>query len=299
MKNITLDKINNFKFRLLRRLGIYNKLSDEKFLKKLYKLKSGQNLDLENPKTFNEKLQWLKIHDRKPIYTNYVDKYEVKKIISKAIGEEYVIPTIEVYEKFEDIDFEKLPNQFVIKCTHDSGGLVIVKDKTKLNYKKARKKINHCLRRNYYWSSREWPYKDIHPRIIIEPYMEDLKNHELIDYKIMCFDGKAKMLFTCTERFSEDGLKVTFFDLEWNKLPFERKYKSSSKKIEKPVNFQKMIEFSEKLSQEITFVRVDWYEINGKLYFGELTFYPGSGYEFFNPEEWDYKLGEWINLKNN
>ena len=293
-----MNKLSNWIFCRIKGSGIYNKMSDEKYLKKIYKKTIGKELDLENPKSFNEKIQWLKIHDRNPKYTNLVDKYEVKEYIKKTIGEEYVIPNLAVYDSFKDINFDELPNQFVIKCTHDSGGVVICKDKAKFNYNKARIKINHCLKKNFYWSGREWPYKNIKPRIIIEPYMEDTKYRELIDYKIMCFDGKAKMLFTCTERFSKDGLKVTFFDLDWNKLPFERKYKSSTKKIEKPENFEKMIELSEKLSKDIKFVRVDWYEINGKLYFGELTFYPGSGCEEFRPDEWDYKLGEMIDLDN-
>ena len=291
-----MNKLSNWIFCRIKGSGIYNKMSDEKYLKKIYKKTIGKELNLENPKSFNEKIQWLKIHDRNPKYTKLVDKYEVKKYIRETIGEEYIIPNIAVYERFKDINFDNLPERFVMKCTHDSGGIVICKDKSKFNYNKARIKINHCLKKNFYWSGREWPYKNIKPRIIIEPYMEDTKYHELIDYKIMCFDGKAKMLFTCTERFSKDGLKVTFFDLNWNKLPFERKYKSSNKKIEKPKNFEKMIELSEKLSKNIKFVRVDWYEINGKLYFGELTFYPGSGCEKFTPDEWDYKIGELIKI---
>lgn len=289
------DKI----FNILRGLKIFNRMSDEKYLKILYRVRIGKKLNLNEPKTFNEKLQWLKINDRNSLYTKLVDKYEVKEYVSKIIGKEYIIPTIGVYNSFDEIDFSKLPNQFVIKCTHDSGGLVIVKDKTKFNHKEAKKKIEHCLKRNYYLNTREWPYKDIKPRIIIEPYMEDVKQKELIDYKIMCFNGKPKLLFTCTERFSGEGLKVTFFDLNWNKLPFEKKYPSSTKKIEKPLNLQKMIELSEKLAKDLIFIRVDWYEINNKLYFGELTFYPGSGCERFMPEEWDYKIGNLLELDSN
>jgi len=256
----------------------------------------GYKLDLKNPKTFNEKLQWLKLYDRKKIYTKMVDKYDAKEYISNIIGEGYVIPTIGIYDSFDEIDFTQLPKQFVIKCTHDSGGYVICKDKSKLNIEEAMEKINSSLKNNYYWLWREWPYKNIKPRIIIEEYMEDKKSDELIDYKIMCFNGKAKMLFTCTERFSKSGVKVTFFDLDFNKLPFTRHYPSSKVKIEKPVNFEKMIEFAEKLSKNTTFLRVDFYEINKKLYIGELTFYPGAGIEEFEPKEWDYKLGEMIKL---
>ena len=183
----------------------------------------------------------------------------------------------------------------MIKCTHDSGGIVICRDKKIFDIKKAKKKINHSLKNNYFYHGREWPYKNVKPKIIIEKYMEDIKQKELIDYKIMCFNGIPKLSFTCTERF-KDELKVTFFDLDWNKLSFERHYSSSSKKIEKPKNYEKMLELSEKLSRDIPFVRVDWYEINGKLYFGELTFYPGNGLEEFTPEEWDLKLGGMIDL---
>lgn len=283
-------------FLKLRGKGLTNIIPDKLYLKILYKCRVGKKINLKEPITFNEKLQWLKLYDRKDIYTTMVDKYEVKEYVANMIGEDYIIPTLGVYDKFEDIDFDKLPNQFVLKCTHDSGGIIICKDKEKFDVDNAKKIINKHLKNNYYYWGREWPYKNVKPRIIIEPYMEDKKYKELVDYKIMCFNGKAKMEFTCTERFSQGTLKVTFFDLEWNKLPFERKYKASDKKIEKPVNFKKMIELSEKLSKDITFVRIDWYEINGKLYFGEMTFYPGSGCEKFYPEEWDYNVGKLMKL---
>ena len=275
----------------------FNYLSDKIYLKLKYKMLMKKELDLDNPKTFNEKLQWLKLYDRNPEYTKMVDKYDVKEYVSKIIGEEYVIPTIGVYEKFDNIDFAKLPNQFVMKCTHDSGGIIICKDKKKLDINLARKKINKSLRNNYYYKHREWPYKNVKPRIIIENYLDDGKNSQLNDYKIMCFNGKAKCSFVCSERDNKDlGLAVTFFDLDWNRMPFERHYRSSDKVILKPKNYNKMIELSEKLSENIPFVRVDWYEINGKLYFGELTFFPGAGFEEFTPEEWDYKIGDMLEL---
>lgn len=272
-------------------------LSDEKYLKLLYKLSLSKKLNLNNSRTFNEKLQWLKLYDRNPKYTKMVDKYEVKKYVSNIIGKEYIISTLGIYNDFDEIDFNKLPNQFVIKCTHDSGGIVICKDKEKLDIKNVRKKINKLLKKNFYYSGREWPYKNVKPRIIIEKYIDDGKNTQLNDYKVMCFNGKAKCSFVCTERDNKElGLAVTFFDLDWKKMPFKRHYRTSNKKIDKPRNYQKMIELSEKLSKNIPFVRVDWYEIKGKLYFGELTFYPGAGFEEFDPEEWDYKLGEMLKL---
>ena len=274
---------------------ITNFIPDSIFLKLKYKLAIGNKLDLNNPKTFNEKIQWLKINNKKDIYTKMVDKYEVKKYVADIIGRKYIIKTIGVYDSFDQINFNELPNQFVIKCTHDSGGLIIVKDKSKLNIKETGAKINKALKKNYFYSCREWPYKNIIPRIIIEEYMEDETYKELIDYKIMCFNGEPKIIFTCSERYKQ-GLKVTFFDMNWNRLNFKRHYPTSNEKIEKPTNYAKMIELSKKLSKNIPFIRVDWYEINKKLYFGELTFYPGSGFEEFTPSEWDRKLGDMLEL---
>lgn len=271
------------------------KLKDKTYLKIMYRIKIGRKLNLKNPTTFNEKLQWLKIHDRNPKYTNLVDKVAVRDYIKEMIGEEYLIPILGVYDNFDDIDFDTLPNQFVIKCNHDSGGVAICKDKATFDIEKARDKINHSLKKNYYYNGREYPYKNIKPKVVIEAYMEDQKEKELIDYKIMCFNGIPQMSFTCSERY-KDGLKVTFFDLDWNKLPFERHYPASKVDIKRPKNYDKMLEFSTKLSKNIPFVRVDWYEINGRLYFGELTFYPGSGMEEFNPEYWDEKIGRLIDL---
>lgn len=272
------------------------RIPDKLYLKILYKIVLKKKLDLKNPKTFNEKLQWLKLYDRNPEYTKMVDKYEAKEYVSSIIGEEYIIPTLGVYDKFEDINFDKLPNQFVLKCTHDSGGLAICKNKKELDIDSLKSKIERRLRYQYFYSGREWPYKNIKPRIIIEKYMEDKKNEDLLDYKFMCFNGKVKCSFVCSNRNSEEGLNVDFYDLNWNKMPFERHYKISNVEIEKPKNYELMIKLAEKLSENTIFLRVDFYEINGKVYFGELTFYPGSGCEEFTPEEYDKILGDWIKL---
>lgn len=272
------------------------KISDKRLLKILYKNRIGKKLDLKNPNTFNEKLQWLKLYDRNPDYTKMVDKYEAKKYISNLIGEEYIIPTLGVYNNFDEIDFDKLPNEFVMKCTHDSGGNIICKDKTKLDFKVVREKIERCLKRNYYNVGREWPYKNVKPRIIVEKYMEDKAQEELKDYKFMSFNGKVKCSFVCSDRYGEDGLKVDFYDLEWNKMPFQRHYPNSKENIQKPKNYELMIQLAEKLSNGIPFVRVDFYEINGKVYFGELTFFPGSGFEEFTPEKYDRILGDMLEL---
>ena len=285
-----------FVWKVCNRLKLLNLLSDKAYLKFGYRAKMGKKLDLQTPKTFNEKLQWLKLYDRKPEYTKMVDKFEAKKYVAEKIGEEYIIPTLGVWNSFDEIDFDKLPDQFVLKCTHDSGGLVICRDKSKLNVEEARKKIEKSLKTNYYLHGREWPYKDVKPRIIAEKYMEDKSNASLTDYKFMCFGGRVYSTFTCTNRFSDDGIHVTFFDKEWNVMPFERSYPADKNGVPKPLNYKKMVELAEKLANGIPFVRVDFYEVREKIYFGELTFFPGSGMEAFQPEEWDYKFGEWITL---
>lgn len=246
--------------------------------------------NFKNPQTFNEKLQWLKLNDRNPLYTTLVDKYAVKKWVADKIGEQYIIPTLAVWKKAEDIDFDALPEQFVLKVNHDSGGLVICKDKAQLDRQAAVAKLSRALKNNGYWYGREWPYKNVKPCIIAEKYMED-ENHQLNDYKFMVFNGKVKCSFTCTERFSKDGLKVTFYDANWDIMPFERHYPRSKTPITKPLNYDEMVELAEKLSKDIPFVRVDFYSIKGKIYFGEMTFYPGSGFEEFTPMEWDKNIG--------
>lgn len=270
------------------------KLPDSIYLKLVYKNRINKKLNLRNPQTFNEKLQWLKLHDRNPEYTKMVDKYEVKKYVANIIGKEYIIPTLGVYDKFEDINFETLPNQFVIKCTHDSGGLVICKDKTSFNIKEARKKINISLRNTYYNYGREWPYKNVKPRIIIEKYMVDESKKELKDYKFFCFNGEPKLLFVAKDR--PFATKFNYYDMNFKKLPFKQHYENFNDYIEKPKGFEKMIELSKKLSKDIPHVRVDFYDINGKVYFGELTFYHFSGFEKFEPEEWDKILGDMLEL---
>ncbi|MBG9814563.1 glycosyl transferase [Bacillus endophyticus] len=275
---------------------IFRGVPDSIFLKAKYRLIMGERLNLKNPVTYNEKIQWLKLNDRDPKYTQLVDKYEVRNYISKTIGEEYLIPLLGVYNSFEEIDFKNLPNQFVLKCTHDSGGLVICKDKHNFNKEAARKKINKSMKRNYYYNHREMPYKNIKPRIICEKFMVDESGTELKDYKFMCFNGNVKCSFVCLNRNSPGGLNVDFYDMDWKPMPFERRYPKSEKIIPKPKNFEKMVELSQILSRDLSFIRVDFYESNGKLYFGELTFYPGSGFEEFTPKKYDYILGSWLQL---
>lgn len=272
-----------------------NILDDTEYLKRIFRYRVGYPLDLNCPQTFNGKLQWLKIYDKNPAYTQMVDKYEAKKYLAEQIGEEYIVPLLGVYDSFDEIDFAKLPQQFVLKCTHDSGGVAICKDVNYFNKAAAKKALENNLKINFYWVGREYPYFNVKPRIIAEKYIENNEGKELIDYKFMCFNGRVKLIFTCSERFGT-GLKVTFFDLNWNKMPFERHYPSSQMNIPKPQNFAKMITMAEKLSADIPFVRIDFYEINGHIYVGEITFYPGGGMEEFSPQEWDRELGTWLKL---
>lgn len=272
-------------------------LPDSLYIQIYYFMRFKRLCNLNNPKTYNEKLQWLKLNDKNPDYINMVDKYEVKEYVRKIIGEEYIIPTLGVWENFDEIDFEKLPNKFVLKCTHDSEGLVIVKDKNQLDIDSAREKINTALKYNFYYIGREWPYKNIKPRIIAEQYMEDDVYGELRDYKFFCFNGEPKAMFIATDR-GEGTTKFDYYDLDFNHLDIVQHYPNSSKKIDKPLQFDKMLEISEILSKNMPHVRVDFYEVNGKLYFGELTFYHFSGFMPFTPCKWDDIFGSWIELPN-
>ncbi len=284
---------------MIRVLAMIGKIVPDKlYLKMKYLWKTGKRLNLESPSTYNEKLQWLKLNDRNPLYTELVDKYAVRKYIADMIGEQYLIPLVGgPWNLVAEIDFESLPEQFVLKCTHDSGGIVICKDKSKLDYALIRKKMGGYLKTDYYARSREWPYKHVTPRIIAEKYMVDAGKEQLTDYKFMCFDGCVKCTFVCENRNTEGELKITFYDRQWQIMPVERvKHGKSNIKIDKPTNYEKMVELAEKLSENMAFLRVDFYEVNGKIYFGELTFYPASGFEGFNPPKWDKIFGDWLIL---
>ena len=271
------------------------KIDDETYLKKVYKLKMGKELNLENPQTFNEKLQWLKLYDRKPEYTQMVDKYEAKKYVANEIGEEYIIKTLGVWEKFDDINFDKLPNQFVLKTTHDSGGVIICRDRKSFNIEKAKEKLEESLKRNYFYAWREWPYKNVKPRIIVEEYVQDRMHSVLPVYKIFNFNNGSCILQAIQDDKTKDE-RIDYFDENWNLLNLRQNYKTSDKPLEKPETFSKMLEFAKHLSKGFSFLRTDFYEVNGKLYFSEFTFYSDAGLAKFEPEEWDYKLGSWINL---
>lgn len=274
-----------------------NWMSDKTYLRIAFWAKMHKKLNLKNPETYNEKLQWLKLYNHAPIYTTLVDKYEVKPIVSSLIGDKYIIPTLGVWERFDDIDFDALPNQFVLKCTHDSGGLIVVKDKNALDKRNAKKKIEACLKHSFFWSMREWPYKGVKPRIIAEAYMEDTKTGELRDYKFFCFDGEVKALFIASDRMVKgEETKFDFFDENYIHLPFTNGHPNAKVLPEKPVCFDEMKHLASKLSKGYPHVRVDFYEVDGRVFFGEMTFFHWSGMTPFEPEVWDYTFGNWIKL---
>ena len=281
---------------------VYNRLllvlPDELYLKVKFRQLMGKKLNLKNPQTFSEKLQWLKLYDRRPEYTTMVDKYAVKGYVAKIIGDEYIIPTLGVWDRPEDIDWDSLPNQFVLKCTHDSGGLVICRDKSKLDKKAATTKLRKTLKQNYYRKWREWPYKNVPRRIIAEQYIEpapDLK--DLPDYKFFCFDGEVKALFVATDRQKEgEEVKFDFFDADFNRLPFKQGHEHAAVTPRKPKNFEVMKKAAAQLSKGLPHARVDLYEVGDKVLFGEITLFHFSGLVPFRPEEWDKVFGDMLTL---
>ena len=285
-------------FNFLAAKGLFNWLPDKPYLKLRFRASMGKKLNLKNPQTFNEKLQWLKLNDRKPEYTMMVDKYESKKYVANIIGEEYIIPTLGVWDKFDDIDFDKLPDKFVLKCTHDSGGLVICKDKSNFDKHAAKLKIEKSLKHDYFKWGREWPYKNVKPRIIAEQYMEDSALHELRDYKFFCFNGVADCVMVCVGR-STGNTKFYFYNKEWKLCRYNVLGKSiiGNGDVKRPNNISDMFAIVEQLSQKIPFSRIDLYNVNQKIYFGEITFFPDSGFDPNLMPETDFYFGSKLNLK--
>lgn len=281
---------------LLRRYGNFIK-NDEMFLRWYYFLNLHKKLNLNNPQSYNEKLNWLKLYDHNPLYTTLVDKLKVKTYVEEKIGSEHVIKTIGVWKDVDEIEWDKLPNRFVLKTTQGGGnvGVIICRDKSKFDIAKAKKKMNLALKQDLYVASREWPYKNVLPMIFAEEYMED-EHGELRDYKLFCFDGKCKMLFVATERQSREEPFFNFFDEKFQPLPFRQGHPANHLIPEKPKGFDNMLMIAEKLSEGIPHVRMDMYLIKGKVYFGEYTFYHFAGVMPFEPSEWDLKIGSWLQL---
>lgn len=270
-------------------------IPDEIYLKMQYKHHFGERLNLKDPKTFNEKLQWLKLHNRDPYYNKLVDKYLVREYIEQKIGEQYLIPLIAVYEKVDDINWDELPEKFVLKCTHGSKSNIICTDKNKLNIKEAKQKLNKWMQWNWFWYGREWPYKNVKPRIICEKLMVDGTEPDLKDYKILCFNGEPKIVQVDYNRYKDH--KRNLYDTDWNVIPVTFVYPSDSKiLIKKPEKLDEMLRMATILSKNHPHLRVDFYSINNEIYFGELTFYPEAGFGTFEPNDFDKTVGTWINL---
>lgn len=271
--------------------------SDRLFIKIKYYIRFNKIPNLDKPKTFNEKMQWLKLNNRKPEYTNMVDKYKARDYVADKIGEQYLIPLVGVWELPDDIDFKSLPNQYVIKCNHNSGtGMYICKDNFKTDEEKIKSGLRQGLKEDYFIYSREWPYKNVKKRIMCEEYISDDNNEFLTDYKFYCFDGKVKVLGIFQGRGSSSGTVGDFFDVDFNWIDMKWGYPNAPEIPKKPDKFNEMVKIAETLSKDIPHVRVDLYLSNGQIYFGELTFFDGGGFSKIIPEEWDIKLGSWINL---
>ena len=291
----------SYRFEVLDRRGFYNSMDDEKYLKKKFKAITGKELDLENPKSFNEKLQWLKLYNRKEEYTIMADKIAARDYVAKKLGEEYLIPCLGVWNSPDEIDFDKLPDKFVLKCNHNSGvGMCICKDKSKLDIEKVKNELKKGMEQDYYITNREWPYKNIPRKIIAEQFMENKEEgiEGLRDYKFYCFNGTVDYLYISEGLDDHNTAKISFVTTDWNLANFKRTdYANFTELPNKPKNFDKMLGIAKELSKGFPFLRVDLYEINGKIYFSEFTFFPCGGMMPFEPEEWNYKFGELIKLK--
>lgn len=290
----------DYRFLILAGQGFYDNMDDEAYLKHKYKACMGKELNLDSPKTLNEKLQWLKLYNRKPEYTMMVDKYAVRKYIADTIGEEYLIPMLGVWDNPDEIDFDALPNQFVLKCNHNSGlGMCICKNKSKLDIAKVKAELRKGLQQDYYLTSREWPYKNVTHKIIAEKYMTDSPDKdEFTDYKFYCFNGYVDCVLTCIER-STGNPKFYFFDKDWNLLRYNKRGKEAPADftLPKPANMEEMFRIASKLSKGIPFVRVDLYNSSGKIYFGELTFFPDSGWDPNRMPKIDLYFGDLVDLE--
>ncbi len=290
----------DYRFLINAGLGFYNGMSDKEYLKRKFRSSVGRELDLENPRTFNEKLQWLKLYDRRPEYTVMVDKYRVRDYIKEKLGEEYLIPLIGVWDDPDEIDFDRLPDKFVLKCNHNSGlGMYICKDRSKLDVRKVRAGLKKGLAQDYYLTGREWPYKDVPRKIICEKYMTDFPgSRDFTDYKFFCFNGYVDCVMVCLERSSGDT-KYYFFDRDWNlkRLNIRGKNAPEGFTVPKPDQMGKMFEVAAMLSEGLPFARVDLYQSNDCIYFGEITFFPDSGFDSNLLPETDAYFGKLIHLE--
>ena len=295
---IAVTDPSRFKKALVRRVASQRFINDETALRMLYRAHMGKKLDLENPQTFNEKLQWLKLHDRNPLYTKLVDKIAVKDWVAKRIGPQFVTPTYAVWENVDDINLDTLPNQFVLKTNHDSGSVVVCRDRDSFDFEAAKKELRRSLKRNFFYFGREWPYKGVKPRVFAEEYLHPAEGqNDLTDYKFYCFNGEPFFLYVSQGLENHATARISFLSMDWKFAPFTRSdYAPFETLPKKPRSFDKMVQLSRILAKRIPFVRADFYDNCGTVLFSELTFSPCSGLMPFNPPEWDEKIGGLLDL---
>lgn len=269
-------------------------LNDKSYLKLKYFTKTGKVLNLDSPRTFNEKMQWLKLNDFTPFYVTLADKLAVKDYIASMFDPELIAETYETWHSVDDIDISTLPDKFVLKTNHDSGGVVLCGNRDTFSLINAKRKLSISLEKNYYWSGREKPYKYISPCIFAEEYIETDSISSLVDYKLLHFGNGRIITLVIEDRGEPSGMKKTYFDEDWTPLNLIESGHKHNPNFEKPVNFNRMKEIANVIASTLPFARIDFYEVRGRLYFGEVTFYPNSGYEAFSPESYDYEFGEWI-----
>ena len=265
------------------------------YIKLMFLAKEGKWLNLRDPQTFNEKLNWLKNHYRKPVFTQMVDKYDVKQLVAQKLeGDRYVVPCYGVWDRFEDIDFNNLPESFVLKTTNDSSGTIVVKDKSKMDIEAIKNRLNRSLKLNYYYSFREWPYKNVKPRIIADKLLDDHTGDVLRDYKWWCFDGIPTYMYLTVKN---EDIYENFYDMDFKPVNINHRFKRFVPEFDKPECFEEMKGLASKLSKGIPFVRVDFFQVNGKVWFGEFTFYDWGAMRRFKTDEQDFELGKLINLE--
>lgn len=270
-------------------------MSDKWWIATLWNKIYGYKLDWDNPRTFNEKLQWLKLHVHNSLYTTLVDKLSVKNWVSEKIGVQYIVPTLAVYHSTDEINIDTLPDQFVLKCNHDSSSAIICKDKSNFDLSSAKRKLEKSLMCNYYWDSREWPYKNVKPCIIAEKLLVDNSSAILTDYKFWCFNGEPKIMYCCVKN---DNVWENYYDMDFNLLDINHGYPRCSTHVNRPKNFDRMKDLARQLAINIPFIRIDFYEVNGQVYFGEFTFYDYAGFRPFATNEQELMLGKMIDLSN-
>ena len=294
LKNILSGKTGLFY--LLGLKGFFKGMDDEKYLKRMYKSKFKIPLDLEHPKTYTAKLQWLKLHDRKDIYTVYADKVAVRDYIAEKLGEDYLVPIFGVYNNVDEIDWNLLPQRFVLKCSHGSGCNIICTDKSNLDVKNAKTKLTAWMNHSWFWFGREWAYKNITPRIICERFIESSQGETPNDYKFLCFNGEPRLMQLHMNRY-KSNYTMDYYDMNWNKTEISKRGTAvSEESAPKLKNFERMKEIARFLAKDTYFSRIDFYDVDGKIYFGEITFFPTSGFSPFDNYEDDLMMGNYICL---